>query len=111
MAGRATVANHERLRADHHDHPPYDWDFKLHRAQYVQLVDALQHVGYDTKVDRWPSRAQPQGIILDIIIHVGELGATAKGLADLTQVIRTHSPARAVRPAERSAQSSDLWTR
>ena len=59
----------------------------MHRAQYDELVAALQDAGFDAEIDLWEQRAVLP-ISPDILIHVGELGATAKGLFEITQLLR-----------------------
>ncbi|MDQ6606556.1 MAG: hypothetical protein M3Z06_08430 [Actinomycetota bacterium] len=62
-------------------------DLGMHRAQYDELVAALQEAGFEAEIDLWEQRAVLP-FSPDILIHVGEAGATAKGLFEITQLLR-----------------------
>lgn len=62
-------------------------DLAMHREQYDRLVGELQELGFDAEIELWEQRGALD-IASHIIIHLGEFGATAKGLSDLVPVIR-----------------------
>jgi hypothetical protein len=54
-------------------------DLAMHQEQYARLVSVLRENGYDAEIEALERRSAGP-ISPDILIHVGEWGATAKGL-------------------------------
>ena len=62
-------------------------DLAMHRSQYDELVVALHDVGFEAEIELLEKRTVLP-FSPDILIHVGEAGATAKGLFDIAQLLR-----------------------
>ena len=81
-------------------------DVAMHREQYDRLVGELQELGFDAEIELWEQRGALD-IASHIIIHLGEFGATAKGLSDLVPVT-PNPPWAAASSIRRAAGGCDL---
>jgi hypothetical protein len=62
-------------------------DFAMHREQFERLASTLREHGYDAEIETLEQRAVLP-FSPDILIHIGEAGATAKGIIDLVGIVR-----------------------
>jgi hypothetical protein len=60
----------------------------MHRKQYDRLVAVLRENGYEAEIDLLEYRSGDLPVAQDIIIHVGQAAAAAKGMYDVTQIVR-----------------------